>query len=133
ERGCEGVADRLQIDTVEDVLEEAAHDQPLSLRARETARHEVEELLAIDLPERRPVGTADVVRKDLEPGNRVRVRGLREQEVAVLLVGVGLLRVLLDADHPSPYRPSLVPEHAFEGEVRGSRGSNVLLERVVVE
>src|SRR6185503_16726346 len=65
EGGPEGVAHRLELDPVEHVLEEAPHDQPLRVRAREPARHQVEELLAVDLRERRPVGAAHVVREDL--------------------------------------------------------------------
>src|SRR5581483_4490254 len=105
ECGAERLAHRVELDPVEHVLEEAAHDQPLGLGAREPARHQVEELVAVDAPERRAVGAADVVRHDLEPGDRVRVRVGREQEVAVLLVGVRLLRVGLDPDHPAPHRP----------------------------
>src|SRR5204862_4704153 len=86
EGGAERLAHRLQLDAVEHVLEEAAHDQPLRFGARETARHQVEELLAVDLAERRAVRAAHVVGEDLEAGDRVGVRALREQQVAVLLV-----------------------------------------------
>ena len=58
---------------------------------------------------------------------------LREQQVAVLLVGVRPLRVLLDPDHPAPDRARLVVEHALEGEVGGRARRDVLLEGVVVE
>ena len=44
ERGAERLAHGLELDPVEHVLEEAAHDQPLGLGAREAARHQVEEL-----------------------------------------------------------------------------------------
>ena len=66
ERGAERLAHRLELDPVEHVLEEAAHDQPLGLGARQPARHQVEELLPVDLAERRAVGAADVVGEDLE-------------------------------------------------------------------
>ena len=42
--------------------------------AREAARHQVEELLAVDPAERGAVGAAHVVGHDLEPGDRVGVR-----------------------------------------------------------
>ena len=74
ERGAERFADRLELDPVEHVLEEAAHDQPLRLGPREAAAHAVEELLAVDLAERRAVRAADVVGHDLEAGDRVGVR-----------------------------------------------------------
>ena len=99
----------------------------------EAARHQVEELLAVDPAERRAVGAADVVGEDLEPGDRVGVRLLGEQQVAVLLVGVRLLRVLLDADHPAPDGVRVLAQRALEGEVGLGRGRDVLLEGVVVE
>src|SRR5262249_2700622 len=114
ERGAECLAHGLELDAVEHVLEEAAHDQPLGLRARKPARDQVEELIAVDAAERRPVGAADVVRHDLESGNRVRVRVGREQQVAVLLVRVRLLRVRLDADHAAPDRARRLPQRALE-------------------
>src|SRR5262245_46764437 len=129
----ERLADRLEVDPVEDVLEEAAHDQPLGLAAREPSGHQIEELLAVDLPEGRAVGAADVVREDLEPRDRVGMRVGREQQVAVLLVRVRLLRVALDADHPAPDRSGRVSQGALEREVGGRVRRDVLLERVVVE
>ena len=104
-----------------------------SASARRAAGHQIEELLAIDLAERRTVRAANVVGHDLETGDRVRVRGLREEQIAVLLVGVRLLRAFLDADHPAPDRARVVAKRALEREVRGGRRSHVLLERVVVE
>ena len=51
ERAGDGLAHRLELDPVEHVLEEAAHDQALGLGAREAAGHQVEELLALFPPE----------------------------------------------------------------------------------
>src|SRR5687767_238000 len=66
ERGLECRSHRLELDAVEDLLVEAADDQPLGLAARETPRHAVEELVAVDLADRGAVRTADVVGLDLE-------------------------------------------------------------------
>ncbi len=82
---------------------------------------------------RRAVGAAHVVGHDLETRDRVGVGVIGEQQVAVLLVGVRLLRVLLDADHAPPDRAGRLAQRALEGEVRLGRGRDVLLERVVVE
>src|SRR6187455_3719613 len=98
ERGLERVANRLELDPVEDLLVEAAHDQALGLATGETAGHAVEELVAIDLADRRAVRATNVVRLDLQPGNRVGMRLVGEEEVAVLLEGVRLLGVLGDTD-----------------------------------
>src|SRR4051794_28673449 len=133
ERGAERLPHRLELDPVEHVLEEAANDQALRLRPGKAPCHQVEELVAVDLPESRAVGTADVVRHDLEAGNRVRVGRVREQEVAVLLVGVRLLGALLDADHPAPDRRGALAQGALEREVALGVRRHVLLEGVVVE
>src|SRR3954469_18133327 len=71
QRVGERFPDRFELDPVEDVLEEAADDQPLGFALRESARHQVEKLLAVDLAERRAVGAAHVVGEDLEAGDRV--------------------------------------------------------------
>src|SRR4051794_711305 len=60
ERRAEGLAHGLQLDAIEDLGEEAAHDQALRLAAREPAGHEVEELVAIDLADCRTVRTPHV-------------------------------------------------------------------------
>ena len=79
------------------------------------------------------MGAAYVVREDLEAGNGVRVRGLGQHQVAVLLIRVRLLRVLLDPDHPAPDGARVVAEAALEREVARRRRRDVLLERVVVQ
>src|SRR5439155_6955663 len=81
----------------------------------------------------RAMRTAHVVRLDLEAGNRVRMRGLREQEIAVLLIRVRALRVLLDLDHPAPDDARRVAQGPLEGEVGSRVRRDVLLEGVVVE
>ena len=68
ERRREGVAYGLELDTIENVLEEPTHDEALRLGAGQPAGHQVEKLLAIDLSERCPMGAANVVGHDLEPG-----------------------------------------------------------------
>src|SRR4051812_11510873 len=133
ERGLERVADRLELDPVEDLLVEAAHDQPLGLTPREPAGHAVEELVAVDLADRRPVRAAHVIRLDLEARDGVGVRLIGEEQVAVLLIGVCLLGVLGDADHPAPDRGRPVAKRTLEREVGGRGRGEVRLQRVVVE
>ncbi len=100
----------------------------------EAVRAQVVELLGVDLGDRRGVGAADVVGLDLEPGDRVGVGRLREQQVPALLEGVGLLGARVDADHPAPdrgrRRPSRTPRKA-RSEV--GVGGGVLLGGVEVE
>ena len=61
------------------------------------------------------------------------MRLVGEEQVAVLLVGVRLLRAFLDADHSAPHRARVLAERSLEREVALRARSDVLLERVVVE
>jgi hypothetical protein len=58
----------------------------------QAARAQVEELLLVDLGDRRGVRAAHVVGEDLQARDRVGVRALGEQQVAALLERVGALR-----------------------------------------
>ena len=53
-----------------------------------------------DLRDRRAVGAADIVGADLQVRNRIGARLAAQHQVAVLLVGVGLLRAFVDLDQP---------------------------------
>src|SRR5207244_2775657 len=64
---------------------------------------------------------------------RVRMRSIRQQQVSVLLEGVGPLRVGVDANHSAPNRGGAIAQDAAKGEVGGGVRSGVLLRRVVVE
>ena len=99
----------------------------------EPARGQVEELVPVDLGDRRRVRAAHVVGFDLEAGDRVGVGLGGEQQVAALLEGVGLLGAGVDADHPAPDRGRAGGEDAAEGEVGEGVGSGVLLGGVEVE
>src|SRR5258705_7830764 len=79
----------LEGDPLEDLAEEALHDHPLGGRLRDAARSEVEHVLRVDRADGGPVRAADVVVVDLEHRDRGRLCVLRQDEVAVGLVGVG--------------------------------------------
>ena len=85
--------------------------------SREAAGAEVEELLGVDLGDRRGVGAAHVVGEDLQAGDRVGVGVLGQQQVARLLEGVGLLGVAVDLDHAAPDGARAAAEDAAEREV----------------
>ena len=115
---AERLAHGLELDPVEHVLEEAAHDEPLRLLARETACHCVEELLAVDLAQCRPVRAAHVVGEDLEARDRVRVGRLREQLFYLMARGLpraeaerlivrGFFQDVLDRIELEPVREAL--------------------------
>ena len=94
---------------------------------------EVEELVAVDLRDRRGVGAADVVGLDLEAGDGIGVGVGGEEQVAALLEGVGLLRAGVDPDHAAPDGGRPGGEDAAEGEVGVGVRRRVLLGRVEVE
>src|SRR6185503_927011 len=80
------LADAFQRNAVQHRGEEALDNQSLRLRARQTAGHEIEELLLVDLPDGGAMGAAHIVGQDLETRNAVGARGVGEQQVAVRLV-----------------------------------------------
>ena len=133
ERGAERVAHRLELDAVEHVLEEAAHDQALGLlpaRARGPSGRRA----ARGRPGR-PSRRACSGRRS--PGSRDRGSAPRASSATASGCGSPGTRSSsarpLDADHPAPDRRRLVAQRALEGEVRGRVRRDVLLERVVVE
>src|SRR6266436_3781601 len=67
------LADALDRDAVENLLEEAGHDQTDGLLAGQAAAAGVEYLLVVHAAGRGAVRAADVVGLDLQPGNRIGV------------------------------------------------------------
>ncbi len=91
ERARHRLADRALLEALDQLGHEALDHEPLGQRVVEPARVQVEDLLGVDLGDRRRVRAADVVGQDLEARDRVGVRLLGEQQVAALLERVGLL------------------------------------------
>src|SRR5215217_1676832 len=83
---------------VDDWPEEPFDDQVLGFGPWQSARLQIEKMLLLDLGDRRPVCAAHVVGGDLQIWNRIGASRPVEDEVAILLVGVGLLRPLFDLD-----------------------------------
>src|SRR5512143_856409 len=80
-------------DLRDEVGEEAAHDHPSRLVLRNAPGLEVEHLLIVEPAGRRRVaGARDLARLDFEVRHGVGARALREEQIAVELVGVGALR-----------------------------------------
>ena len=78
--------------------EEATNDELCRLLRRNAAGHHVEEFVLIEFAGSRAMSAADIIGKDLKSGHGVGLRLIAEHEVADLLIGVGLVRVLLDLD-----------------------------------
>ena len=90
-------------------------------------------MLRLDLGDGRAVGAAHVVGADLQVRDRVGARRPAEDQVAVLLVGVGLLRAFGDLDQPGVDGAGVVLERALELQVAGGVRRLVELPGVVVE
>src|SRR5215218_200874 len=76
DRAAQGVADRSLLEALDELGHEALDHQALAHGFREPARAQVEQLLRVDLRDRRRVRAAHVVGEDLQAGDRVRVRAL---------------------------------------------------------
>ncbi len=94
---------------------------------------QVVELLLVELRDRSGVRAAHVVGLDLQPGDRVRVRLLRQKQVPALLERVRLLGAGVHLDHAAPHRARAAAEDAAEREIRDRVRRGVLLQRVEVE
>src|SRR3954447_26266662 len=82
ERAREDLAHGALLEALDQLGHEALDDQALCLGLGQPARAEVEELLLVDLRDRRRVRAADVVGEDLEARDRVRAGALGQQQVA---------------------------------------------------
>ena len=74
-----------------------------------------------------------VVGVDLQLRHAVVAGLVGQHQGAVLLVGVGLLRVQIDLDHAREHADTLVVAHAFVQQVAVRVGGGVVLQGVVVE
>ena len=102
--------------------------------ARQPAAHQVEQLLLVHLADRRAMRAAkNVARRDLQVGNRVGAGRAAEQEIAVLLVGGGLLPRRMHPNQAGEDRARLVRQHALEEQVTHARLPDVVLQSVAVE
>ena len=90
-------------------------------------------MLLLDLGDCRPVCAAHVIGSDLQIRNRIGARRPTEDEIAILLVSVGLLSPLFDLDQPRIDGTSIALERTFELEVTGAEWRLVELPRVVIE
>src|ERR671933_1238219 len=116
------------------LAEEAEYHKLLGFLARYPPAHEVEELHIVDLARGRAVGALDVV------GHYLQVRQTHghgfvgaEDEVAVGLVGIGLLRPGLDAYETAEHGERFVAQSALVQEVRVGVRRDVVLQRVVIQ
>src|SRR6185295_2408994 len=107
EEFLEIAADRLDADPLDELAREGVGQEALRRLFPNTAGTEVEDRVLVELADGRAVGAPDVVGVDLELWIGIRDRFGREQQVAVRLLGVRLLRALVNVDQSVEHRPRL--------------------------
>ncbi len=100
---------------------------------RDPARHQVEQLVRVYLPERGTVGAAHIVRLDLQLRDAVRAGFVREQQVRIALVGIGLLRVRAYMNQAAIDSACRIPQAEFEQQIRHAIALRVILQRLIAE
>ena len=78
------------------------------------------------------MGALHVVGIDLQLGLGLHASRGREQEVAIVLIGLRLLRILCHKDTSSEDTTTLIEEDVLEEFIRGTVGYCVLDEREVI-
>lgn len=129
----EALAHAFEGNALEDGIEESLHNQFFGFSLRDTARFQVEKRLLLQFANGCAVCTAHIVREDFQAGDGIGARLIAENEVAVCLIAICLLRARRDVDHALPDRAALAFERAFEEQVAGGVRGKVILLGIVVE
>ena len=126
------IADAFDRDPIEDLLEEPGHDHANRFLAGEAAALGVEDQFFVDATAGRTVRAADVVRFDLQTGNRIGPgcrRTAADCRCADSRRFSGHLRIDLDHAPPDGSRPIL--QGRLVQEIAGALRRFVMLQRVV--
>ena len=99
----------------------------------DSARAQIEQSILIDLADRRAMGALHVIGMDLQLRLGVNSRVIGEQQIAVRLFGVGLLRVLMDNDAPVEYSMRLRIQNSVVELAAFAVRAGMLDEHVIVE
>ena len=120
---------------VDQLGEEAAHDEATGLGLGNAAAHQVEELLVVEAAGRGGVARAlDLAVLDLEVGHGVGLGALGQHEVAVQLVGVRAVCGLADQAVADPHRVRVLAlQGTLVGDAREALGLGVVHEDAVLE
>ena len=119
--------------TIEHRVEEA-HDQQLLRRFRtDAARQEVEQFTIIDLRRCRTVGATHVIGFDLEAGHAIRLGLVTQDDVADLLIGIGLVRAGFDADDPAEDRAAFAGQGILVKQIARRAGLGMVLKGALID
>src|SRR5208283_4202449 len=105
-------------EAVQHLLEKPEDEKLVGALAWDAPRKQVELLLGVDPAGRGAVGAPDVVCLNLEAGKGIGLCLVAQHQVAVALVGVRLLRVLIDDDESGKDRPRRVEKGVLVEEIR---------------
>jgi hypothetical protein len=133
DRCAERFADRLDSDSIEDLLEEPGDDHAHGFSPRESSRLGVEDQFFVDSSTGAAVRAADVIGLDFEAWDRIRSRLVAEHQVIISLVTIGFLRSRIDFDQASPNGARSVLENRFVEEVARAVRGDMVLESVVYQ
>ena len=106
--------------SVERLADEGGDQQRLRLGGRNAARHQVEELVVVEVARGRAMAAHHVVGEDLEFRLGVELRRLRQQQRVAGLLAVGLLGVAPDDDLALEDAAGVVVHHALEEFAAGA-------------
>src|SRR5207248_5368183 len=132
-RPSQPAAERSDRKTIEDVIEEAEHDESFRLVRWHAARLEVVTLIVVDRTDRGRMRTSHVVGFDLEVRDRFRAGTLGQHEIAIRLERVRLLCRRPQSDETAVDRTRLVLDGTLEEQIAPRPGRIVVLERSEVE
>ena len=113
-------------DLFDDFLEESEHHELHGDAARDATLHHVEELVLIDVTGRCTVGAAHVVGQNLKAWKGVGIGAWVEQQVAVGLIRVSLLRAFGDFDQAGEDGACIIQKCILIGQIgyRVGRSAN---------
>ncbi len=79
------------------------------------------------------MSAADVVGENFEAGHGVGLGFVAQEKIANFLIGVGEMRVRLDADQAAENRAGAIVERVLVKQIAGGVGRDVVLQRAGVE
>ena len=118
--------------TLQDIGGEGIAEHQLGFLQGDPSLTHIEECILAELPCGHPVGTLHVVGIDLQLGLGLHASRGREQEVAIVLIGLRLLGILSHKDASGEDTTTLIEEDILEELIRGTVGHCVLDEGEVI-
>src|SRR5687768_7903449 len=123
----------LVADALDDGRSKRARQDPAGAARIEPARAQIEQLLAVELTDRRAMAALDVVRVDLELGLRVDLGVLAEEQVVVALLRVDPLATGLHEHAAVENATAALADDAAERLAAQGFARRVIDRRVIID